>query len=49
MAASYTGPKAKKNIDTVQLEKLASMHCTMKEMAAFFDCSVDALERNHAE
>lgn len=49
MAASYTGPKAKKNIDTVQLEKLASMHCTMKEMAAFFDCSVDTLERNHAE
>lgn len=48
MAAPKSGPTAKKNIDTVQLEKLASMHCTMKEMAAFFDCSIDTLERNYA-
>ena len=48
MAAPKSGPTAKKNIDVVQLEKLASMHCTMKEMAAFFDCSIDTLERNYA-
>lgn len=36
-------------IDADQLHKLAAMHCTMKEMAAFFDCSVDTLERNYAD
>lgn len=43
MAAPKTGPTAKKNIDIVQLKKLASMHCTLKEMAAFFDCHPDTL------
>lgn len=49
MAAAKTGPKAKIEIDLIQLDKLASMHCTMKEIAAFFNCSVDTLERNYAE
>lgn len=31
-------------IDPIEVEKLAAMHCTMKEMAAFFNCSVDTLE-----
>lgn len=36
-------------IDDNDVEKLASMQCTMKEMAAFFDCSVDTLERRFAD
>lgn len=31
------------------LEKLASILCTMEEMATFFGCSVDTLERNFAD
>jgi len=30
-------------IDLVQLEKLAIMHCTNREIASFFDCSVDTI------
>ena len=37
-----------KKIDTEQLEKLASMHCTVPEMAAFFSVSRDTLERRYA-
>ncbi len=36
-------------IDENDVEKLAQMQCTMKEIAAFFDCSVDTLERRFAE
>lgn len=40
-------PKIEINED--QLEKLASILCTMEEMASFFECSVDTLERNFAD
>jgi hypothetical protein len=44
------GPKGPSIIiDHEELEKLAGIHCTMIEMATFFDCSVDTLERNYAE
>lgn len=36
-------------IDEAQLEKLAAIGCTMKEMSAFVGCSVDTLERRFAE
>lgn len=41
--------RPRKEIDEKQLQKLASMLCTMEEMGAFFDCSVDTLERNFAD
>jgi hypothetical protein len=37
------------DIDEAMLVKLARIHCTMKEIAACLDCSVDLLERNYAE
>ena len=40
-------PKIEINED--QLEKLSSLLCTMEEMASFFGCSVDTLERNFAD
>lgn len=44
------GPKGPQTIlDIDELKKLAGMGCTMKEMAAFFGCSVASLERNYAE
>lgn len=36
-------------IDPKDLEKLAAMGCSMKEMAAFCECSVDTLERRFAD
>jgi hypothetical protein len=36
-------------IDKHQLETLASIGCTMNEMASFFRCSVDTISRNYAE
>jgi len=36
-------------INEDNLEELAAMCCTMNEMAAYFDCSVDTLERNYAD
>lgn len=36
-------------IDEATLEKLASICCTMNEMAAFFDCSVDTLENRFSD
>ncbi len=36
-------------IDTEQVEKLAMMHCKTTEIAAFFDVSVDTIDRNYAE
>lgn len=32
-------------IDRTQFEKLCSMQCTVNEIAGFFDCSVDTIER----
>jgi hypothetical protein len=36
-------------IDEVQLEKLAQLHCTNTEIAAFFNCSVDTITRRYAD
>ena len=39
----------KYNIDTSQVEQLASFGCTNKEMASFFGCSPDLLEKSYSE
>ena len=39
----------KYNIDTKQLQKLAKFGCTNKEMADFFGCSADLLEKSYSE
>ena len=39
----------KYNIDTKQVEKLASFGCTNTEMADFFGCSPDLLEKSYSE
>lgn len=49
MATPKSGPTAPIQINTEQLEMLASMGCTMIEMATFFKCSVDTLSRNYAD
>ncbi len=36
-------------IDESVVEKLASIHCTMEEIASVVGCSVDTLERRFAE
>jgi hypothetical protein len=36
-------------IDEADVIKLAQMNCTMKEIAAFCNCSVDTLERRFAD
>jgi len=41
--------RPRKPVDLPELEKLASLGCTMKEMGYFFDVSVDTLERNYAD
>lgn len=41
--------RPRKLVDLEELEKLASIGCTMKELAFFFEVSVDTLERNYAE
>ena len=46
------GPKVKHKADKIdpdEVKKLAAMQCTMEEMAHFFDCSVDTLERHFAD
>ena len=35
----------KYNIDTEQVEKLAGLGCTNTEIASFFGCSPDLIER----
>lgn len=40
--------RPKIDIDAEQVRKLAAMHCTIAEIAAFFDCSRDTIERNYA-
>lgn len=37
--------RPKKEIDKTQFEKLCGMQCTLKEIAGFFDCSEDTIER----
>ena len=37
--------RPKKEIDKVKFEKLCGMQCTLKEIAGFFDCSEDTIER----
>lgn len=41
------GPKPIQ-LDTEQLENLASIGCTVEEIAAFFKCSRDTIFRNYA-
>lgn len=36
--------RPKLDIDPEEVEKLAAMHCTVNEIAAFFDCSRDTIE-----
>jgi len=40
---------AKIVIDMVDLKKLASMHCTYPELARFFGCSVDLLQKYYQD
>lgn len=37
--------RPKKDIDAEQFVKLCGLQCTEEEIAAFFDCSVDTIER----
>lgn len=39
----------KHDLDVEQLKTLASIQCTMEEIAAVMKCSVDTLERRYAE
>ena len=37
--------RPRKEIDIQQFEKLCGLQCTQEEIANFFDCSVDTIER----
>ena len=39
----------KYNIDKKQVEQLAGFGCTNKEIASFFGCSADLLEKSYSE
>ena len=39
----------KYNIDTSQVEKLAGLGCTNKEIGSFFGCSADLIEKSYSE
>ena len=41
--------RPKIQLDPIQIQKLAAMHCTVEEIAAFFDVSRDTIDRNYAE
>ena len=41
------GRPKKYDLDTSQIEKLASFGCTNTEIASFFDCSETTLTRNY--
>ena len=43
------GGRPRKKIDQDLIKKLASIHCTMSEIAAVAGCSVDTLERRFAD
>ena len=49
--AEYKSKPGPRNIilDEEQLKKLASINCTMEEIANFVGCSVDTLEKNYME
>ena len=47
--AQYKGGRHKKPVDEDLLRKLASIHCTMEEMASIVKVSVDTLERRFAD
>jgi hypothetical protein len=49
MAAPKSGKTGKKIIDVEQLEKCAEKQWSITEIAAFFRCSVDTIERRFAE
>ena len=49
MARGEGGGRPKIPIDGTLVEKLASIHCTMEEIASVCSCSVDTLERRFAE
>lgn len=40
--------RPRKEIDEEQLKKLAKFHCTIEEIAAFFNVSRDTIERRYA-
>ena len=41
--------RPQKQIDEKQVEQLAAINCSLAEMAAVLDCSVDTLDRRFAE
>ena len=43
------GRPKKYNIDTEQVEKLAGLGCTNTEIASFFGCSSDLIEKSYSE
>lgn len=45
MATPLSGKTGKRDLDEEQIEKLASIGCTLSEMAAFFNCSIDTISR----
>lgn len=45
----HPGGRPRKAISETQVFKLASMQATLKEMAAFFDCSEDTLQRRFSD
>jgi len=49
MARPKSGKTAPIILDKTQVEKLAAIGCTKVEMSAFFNCSVDTLDRNYAD
>ena len=38
-------PRPQKEIDSTQFEKLCGLQCTQQEIAGFFDCSPDTIDR----
>ena len=37
--------RPKKDIDVIEFKKLCGLQCTLSEIAGFFDCSEDTIER----
>ena len=48
MAAPKSGKTKKIELNEEQVRDLASMGCTMSEMAAFFKCHVDTIRDNYS-
>lgn len=40
--------RPRKQIDREAIRKLAALHCTLEEIAAFVGCSTDTIQRNYA-